>query len=369
MAKDYYDILGVAKNASTDDIKKAYRKLAHQFHPDKQNGGDESKFKEVNEAYQVLGNEQKRKQYDQFGQTFGSAGQQGAGGFSWQDFARANQQGDFGGFNGQSVDFDFGDLFGDLFGFGGGSRSRKRSQANKGADTTAEISISLLEAVTGTEKQFSLKHYIVCDRCHGNGAEPGTKITDCKTCGGAGEVQQVQQTVFGQFATRVVCPTCHGEGKQITEKCSRCRGEGRIRQESVITVKIPAGIADGEQIRLSGKGEAGKKGSASGDLYLAVHVLNDERFTRKGDDIVSVILISISDAVLGTTVDVETVEGPVSLKIPSGTEAGKVFILRNKGVPHLRSRGKGDHLVTVEIEIPKRLSRDEKRLFEQLREA
>lgn len=364
MAKDYYDILGVSKTASTDDIKKAYRKLAHQFHPDKQTGGDEAKFKEVNEAYQVLGNEAKRKQYDQFGQSFGANGQ-GAGGFSWQDFARANGQG---GFNGQSMDFDFGDLFGDLFGFGGGSRSRRRSQSSQGADTSAEMTITLLEAVTGTEKKFSLKHYVLCERCKGNGAEPGTKISDCKTCGGAGEVQQVQQTVFGQFATRAVCPTCHGDGKSIVQKCSECKGEGRTRQDSTITVKIPAGIADGEQIRLSGKGEAGKKGGAAGDLYLAIRVLTDDRFIRKGDNIHSRVVISIPEAVLGTNREVDTVEGPVTLKIPSGTESGKIFILRNKGIPHLRSRGKGDHLVTVEVEIPKRLSREQKRLFEQLQE-
>lgn len=364
MAKDYYDILGVSKSASADELKKAYRKLAHTYHPDKGDGGDEKKFKEINEAYQTLSNPQKRQQYDQFGSTFGQGQAGGPGGFNWQDFARANQAG---GFNSQNMEFDLGDLFGDMFGFGGGRRTR-RSGRQEGGDIEADVDVDFTDAVSGVEKQFSVEHHVVCQTCKGNGAEPGTRIETCSTCGGSGTVEQVQRTVLGNFATRGVCPTCGGEGKSIKEKCHTCRGDGRQMQQESIRVKIPAGVNTGGRIKLTGRGEAGYRGGAPGDLYLTIRIRPHQKFRRVDDNVLSEELISVSDAALGTSILVETVEGPVKLKIPSGTDSGKTFLLKHKGIPHLRSRGKGDHLVKILVEIPKKLTRDQKKLFEQLRE-
>lgn len=369
MAKDYYDILGVAKGASAEEIKKAYRTLAHKHHPDK-SGGDETKFKEINEAYQVLSNAQKRQQYDQYGQTFEQAQRQGGfggGGFSWEDFAR--QSG--GGFQGQNVNFDFGDLgdmFGDLFGFGGGSRTRRTQRARQGGDIQTEMSIDFREAVFGVEKLVDLYKLSTCGHCHGNGAEPGTKIETCPTCGGSGQVRQVQQTILGAFQSVGVCPTCHGEGKKASKKCTECGGSGRVKASEQIKVQIPAGISDGETIRLSGKGEAGTHGSSAGDLYITIRVKPDKEFTREKDDILSEVAVTFSQAALGTKVPVVTLDGEVTLHIPSGTQSGKVFKLKDKGVPHLRSRGRGDHLVTVTVVTPPHLSREQKKLLEELQQ-
>ncbi len=370
MAKDYYKILGVEKGASQDEIKKAYRKLAHQYHPDKP-GGDEAKFKEVNEAYQVLGNAQKRQQYDQFGQTFGQGGAPGGGfgGFSWEDFARASGgQGPFQGGQ-QNVEFDFGDLgdvFGDLFGFGRSSRARRGGRASRGGDIQAEMTVTFHEAVFGADKIIELYKLITCPHCSGNGAEPGTKIETCKTCGGRGQVEQVQRTILGAMRSARVCPDCRGEGKIPSQKCRQCRGEGRVKQNEKIKIKIPAGISDGETIRLSGKGEAGARGATAGDLFIGVRVTPDPQFKREEDNILSNIDISFSQAALGTKIPITTLEGEVSLKIPAGTQSGKVFRLKDKGVPHLRSRGRGDHLVTVNVVTPTGLSRQQKKLFEEL---
>lgn len=361
MAKDFYDILGVSRNASQDDIKKAYRKLAHQHHPDK-GGGDEAKFKEVNEAYQVLGNEEKRGKYDQFGSAYqNTAGGQGAAGFNWQDFAQSG-----GGFGSQNVEFDLGDLFGDMFGFSS-SRSRKSRGNESGRDMSVEMVIPFSDAVFGSKRDIEIDRLVTCNRCEGIGGEPGSETKTCSTCRGSGEVQQVQQSFLGQFATRTACPTCKGEGKIISDPCKKCHGQGREKSRSAIRVTIPAGISEGERVRLSGQGEAGVRGSEAGDLYITFRIQADSRFTRLGDNITSTHTISIADAVLGTTIEVETVDGLVKLKIPAGTESGKQFILRGKGVTHLRSRGRGDHLVRVEVTIPKKLSKQEKRLFEELR--
>ncbi len=372
MSKDYYNILGISKGASADEIKKAYRTLAHQHHPDK-SGGDEAKFKEINEAYQVLSNPQKRQQYDQYGQTFEQAQRQGgfgggAGGFSWDDFARA---GSTGGFQGQNVNFDFGDLgdvFGDLFGFGGGSRSKRAQRARQGGDIQTEMNIEFREAVFGVEKIVDLYKLSTCSHCHGNGAEPGTKIETCPTCGGSGQVRQVQQTILGAFQSVGVCPTCQGEGKKASKKCKECGGSGRVKATEKIKVEIPAGISDGETIRLSGKGEAGTHGSHAGDLYITMRVKADRDFKREGDNIISEISITFSQAALGTKVPVLTLDGEVMLHIPSGTQSGKVFKLGGKGVPHLRSRGRGDHLVTVTVVTPPHLSREQKKILEELQQ-
>ncbi|MDD4271376.1 MAG: molecular chaperone DnaJ [Patescibacteria group bacterium] len=356
MSKDYYNILGVNKNASADDIKKAFRKLAHEHHPDKKSG-DEAKFKEINEAYQVLSDSKKRSQYDQFGSAFqnGQAGgAQGSGGFG--DFS--------GGFNVNME--DLGDIFGglgDVFGFsGGGSRSRGQ---RRGSDIQVLLNISFSEAVFGVEKEINLKKTVKCSRCHGEGKEPGTEVITCKTCGGKGRVVRVQRTILGNMQVQMECDTCHGEGKIFKEKCSACRGAGLAQQIVNLKVKIPAGIDNNETIRLSGQGEAAAKGAPAGDLYLKIRVNSDKRFERDGFNIKSRAEISFSQAALGDKIEVATVDGLVDLKIPEGTQSGRVFILRGKGVPYLNGRGRGDHLVEVIVKTPTGLSRKQR---EQLKE-
>lgn len=373
MAKDFYEILGVSKSATQDEVKKAYRKLAHQYHPDKK-GGDEAKFKEINTAYQALGNPEKRKQYDQFGAAYSQPGAGGPGGgpggFSWEDFSRA--QGDGGPFGGGQyqqggVEFDLGDIFGDLFGFGrrggGGAGARTHGQ---GSDIQAEMTIDFKESAFGSDKIIELYKNITCTHCSGNGAEPGTKVETCKTCGGNGKVEQIQRTILGAFRTVGVCPECRGEGKQVSTKCKKCRGNGRVKNSETIKVKVPAGIADGETIRLTAKGEAGERGTPAGDLYITMRVKSDPNFKREDDDIVSSVDISFSQAALGDKISVLTLDGEVSLKIPAGTQSGKLFKLKEKGVMHLRSRGRGDHLVTVNVITPTSLSRKQKKLLEEL---
>ncbi len=370
MAKDFYNILGVPKDASEADIKKAFRKLAHEHHPDK-DGGDEEKFKEINEAYQTLSNKEKRQQYDQFGQTFDQARRQGGGpggfgGFSAEDFARGG--GPFGGFRTENANFDFGDLgdiFGDIFGMGG-SRGRARSEVRRGNDAEISVTVSLHEAAFGTDKVLTLEKEITCKRCGGSGADPGAKIVSCATCGGSGQVQNIQQTFFGALRQMGVCPECHGEGRKASKKCTVCHGEGRTTGQETISVKIPAGISDGESLRLSGKGAAGVRGAEAGDLFVRIKVPNDPNFRREGDDIYSDVSVGFSQAALGTKVHIETLDGEVILKIPHGTQSGKVFRLDGKGVTHLRKRGRGDHLVTVQVETPAQLSRREKDLLKEL---
>jgi len=368
MAKDYYNILGVSKNSSQDEIKKAFRKLAHEHHPDKQSGNAD-KFKEINEAYQTLGNEQKRQQYDQFGQSFGSggaAGGQGFGGFQ-QDFSRGGNP--FGqGFSSQNFNFgDFEDLeyvfggLGDLF--GGGRKGGKK--ASRGRDLEVELDLDFSEAVFGAQKVIDLQKDIACPVCQGSGAEPGSKIDNCLHCGGRGRVQRVQQTIFGNIATEAICPECQGEGKKIEKKCRHCHGEGVSKGSEKIKIDVPAGINDGQSLKLSGKGEAAAKGK-SGDLYLKIHVRPNKKFIRRGDDIFSEAHLSVRQAILGDKIEVETVDGPVALKIPEGTQSHTQFRLKEKGVPHLQGRSRGDHLVEVVVDIPKHLDRQQKKLLEDL---
>ena len=362
MSKDYYELLGVTKTASEEEIKKAFRKKAHQFHPDK-GGGDEAKFKEINEAYQVLGNKDKRAQYDRFGSAYSNnAGGQGAQGF-----------GGFEGFNGgQGFNINMDDLgdifggFGDIFGFGGGSSQRRRS--TRGADLELNITIPFMESVFGTEKEIKITKPVQCKTCKGSGAEPGTSTETCPICHGKGKVNKIQNTMFGQVQMQSVCSNCNGEGKIITHPCKTCHGTGLVKESVSLTIKIPAGISSGETMRLTGQGEAGEKGSQSGDLYIKVHVTPDPRFVRQSNDIISKATISFPDAALGAKIDVETVDGKVTLKIPEGTQSGKVFILKSKGVPHLRSKGRGDHLVEVIVKTPENLTRKQKQLLEELKQ-
>ncbi len=358
MSKDYYELLGVSKTATEEEIKKAFRKKAHQYHPDK-GGGDEAKFKEINEAYQVLGNKDKRSQYDRFGSSFNQAGGGSAqGGF-----------GGFEGFNGQGFNINMDDLgdmfggFGDIFGFGGG----KQRRSTRGSDLELNLSIPFMESVFGTEKEITLNKSVSCKTCSGSGAEPGTHPETCKTCQGKGKMHKLQNTMFGQVQMQVACPDCRGEGKIITKPCTVCNGSGINREHVSLTIKIPAGISSGETMRMTGQGEAGEKGSESGDLYIKVVVTPDPRFTRQGNDIVTRSTISFPDAALGTKVEIETVDGKVTLKIPEGTQSGKVFMLKAKGVPHLRGKGRGDHLVEVIVKTPTNLTKKQKQLLDELK--
>lgn len=354
MAKDYYKILGVPKNASAEEIKKAFRELAHKYHPDK-NGGNAEQFKEINEAYQVLGNQEKRQQYDQFGTTFEQA--QGQGGFSGFDGFR-----DFSGFaNG----FDMGDL-GDMFGFGdifGGGR--KKGRASRGRDIEVEMQLDFREAVFGTEKVLDLYKPGVCQNCGGSGADPKSKITTCSKCGGAGRVQTVQRTFLGNFQSVTVCDKCAGEGKVAEKKCEECRGTGVVREAKKLKIKIPAGIDNGETIKISGEGEAAERGGKSGDLFVMVGVKPDREFRRKKDDILSKVGVSFAQAALGDKIEVETLDGKIKLTVPVGTQSGQIFRLKDKGVPHLNGYGRGDHLVEMAVVTPTRLTKKQKELLEE----
>lgn len=351
MPADYYQILGVDRGASQDEIKKAFRKKAHEFHPDKQ-GGDAEKFKELNTAYQVLGNEEKRQQYDQFGAGFDQPG--AGGGQQWSDFA--------GGFGGQQFDFgDLGDLFGGAFGFGGGGQRPRKAQ-----DIQVAVEIDFSEAYHGVERQIELYKHVACDTCHGSGAEPGSQISDCPTCKGTGQVKRVQNTIFGSMQVASVCDTCHGTGQKITKPCHRCSGQGIRKDNEKISIKIPAGIDNGQTLKFAGKGEAGAHGLQSGDLYLVIRLKADKNFTRQQDDLLTEVSVPFTTLVLGGEVSVPTMEGSVRLKIPAATPSGKVFILRSKGFPRLSGRGKGDELITVNVIVPEKLSKKQKELLEEL---
>lgn len=363
MAEDYYNLLGISRAAGADEIKKAFRSKAHQYHPDK-SSGDAEQFKKINEAYQVLSDPTKRQQYDQFGQTFDQARRQGGGpagaGATGSPFGGFGQ----GGFSGNVDMGDLGDMFGDLFGFGGGGRSRAR--ATRGADIRAELLIPFRLAAFGGDEELQIRHHVTCSECSGSGAKSGTAPKQCATCGGRGQVQRVQQTFLGAVQSVGVCPTCEGEGTTIADPCKRCHGAGRIESSEKITVKIPAGIDDGQRIKLAGKGEAGRRGQSPGDLYLEISIAPDPHFTRQGSDVRGEAVISLTTAALGGTVKVETLDGGVTLKIPAGTTSGKVFQIKGKGIAQLRGRGRGNHLVTVTIDIPKTLSPKAKKLLKDL---
>lgn len=364
--RDYYEILGISKSASADEVKKAFRKLAIQYHPDKQ-GGDEAKFKEINEAYEVLSNTEKRQRYDQFGHAGvggnGSAG--GAGGFNgFQGFQ---------GFSGQGQSFDFGDLglgdiFGSFFGGGGGQRNRTR----RGQDVAVEIALNFEEAVFGVEKEISLNLNLECTHCKGNGAEPGHGLKDCPTCKGSGQINRVMNTMFGQIQQAVTCDTCKGRGKVPEMNCSVCGGKGVERRKQEIKLKVPAGIDDGATIRLSGKGEApsvSAGGGERGDLYVNVRVRPHKKFTREGTLILSNETVDIVTASLGGEVDVETLDGELTMKIPAGTQSGTDFKLSGHGVPPLRGNSRGDQIVTIHVETPTKLSKRQKELLEEFKHA
>lgn len=362
MARDLYEILGVSKSASDQEIKKAYRKLALQFHPDKNKGNKEAeaKFKEINQAYEVLSDKQKRSQYDQFGaagaQGFGGGGFGGAQGFNAQNF-------DFSQFNDMG---GFADIFETFFGQQTGRSRRKKRGPSEGEHIEFELNISFDEAVFGTEKELLVAKTANCDRCKGTGAEPGTKSITCPTCKGSGEIRTVRSTLFGQMATSQICSECYGEGHVHEKKCTLCQGSTRIRKNEKVRVKIPAGIDTGSTIRVSSKGEAGMYGGPSGDLYVHIKVAPSKKFVRNQYDIHTTVTIHLIQAVLGDEVEVETIHGNVKLKIPSGTQSGKVFKLKEYGVQKIKSEEKGDHYVKINVDIPAKLSRKEKELYTQL---
>lgn len=354
--RDYYEVLGVSKSASADEIKKAFRKAAVKYHPDKE-GGDEAKFKEVNEAYEVLKDQQKRQRYDQFGH----AGVGGDGGP-----AGGNPFEGFGGFNGQNVHFDFGDgglgdIFGQFFGGGGGQRQQG---PKRGRDVETSLSLTFEEAVFGVEKELSLTLDDECSHCHGTTVEPGHSMKTCPTCKGAGQQTRVMNTIFGQIQQAMPCDTCKGTGKVPEVVCSVCRGKGTERRKQTIKLKVPAGIDDGATIRLDGRGEA-IGGGSKGDLYVHIRVKAHKKFTREGDIILSEEHISMVDAALGTEIDVETVDGAVRMKIPAGTQSGTDFKLSHHGVPHLRNKdARGPHIVSIIVDTPTKLTKKQKELLE-----
>jgi len=357
MAKDLYSVLGLQKGASAEDIKKAYRKMSKEWHPDKHKGdkGAEDKFKEINEAYEVLSNEEKKRMYDQFGTTGGPGGAQGFGGFDFSQFNNGNMG-------------DIGDIFGSFFGeaMGGGRRARNQ---NKGADREIELTIELKDVLSGIQYPLELKMLISCDTCSGSGAEPGSQIVTCDTCGGTGQVTRVAQSFFGAIQQRGVCQICGGSGKVPKESCHTCKGEGRLQGKREVTVDIPAGVNDGQTLRFRGYGDAGRRGEAAGDLYVHVRVAQSDDFERDGDDIRSTVAIPVLTAILGGSIDVPTLHGTSTVQIPEGTQPGTVMRLKGKGVPELGSSRHGDHYVTVQVEIPKRISRSERKILEEWKQA
>lgn len=355
--RDYYEVLGVNKDASADEVKKAFRKAAVKHHPDKE-GGDETKFKEINEAYEVLKDQQKRQRYDQFGH----AGVGGSSGGS----AGGNPFEGFGGFNGQNVHFDFGDGgLGDIFGqfFGGGSSQRSQGP-RRGRDVETHVNLAFDEAVFGVERTIVLDMEDECSHCHGSTVEPGHDMKTCPTCQGSGQKTQVVNTIFGQIQQATVCPECKGSGKVPEKVCTVCHGKGTERRKQELTVKIPAGIDDGATIRLRERGEA-IGGGGRGDLYVNVRVKAHKHFTREGDIILSEEHVGMVDAALGTEIEVETVDGMVRMKIPAGTQSGTDFKLSNHGIPHLRSESRGPHIVTILVDTPTKLTKQQKELLSQ----
>jgi molecular chaperone DnaJ len=358
--RDFYEVLGVDKNAGKDEIKKAYRKQALKYHPDKNPGDKESedKFKEAAEAYEVLSDESKRQRYDQFGHA-GMGGAAGGGGFG-------------GGFsNMEDIFSTFGDIFGGHFGgfggFGGGRGGGRR--VSKGSNLRIKVQLDLQEVAKGVEKKIKVKKYISCNSCSGSGAASGSSYTTCQTCRGAGQVTRVTQTLLGQMQTSQTCPSCNGDGKSIQNKCTECYGEGMVKGEEVVSLKIPAGVAEGMQLSVSGKGNAARRGGVNGDLLVLIEEKADSELIRDENDLHYHLYLSFSDAALGAPVEIPTVDGKVKVKIEAGTQPGKVLRLRGKGIPDVNGYGRGDLLVNINIWVPKNLSKEEKKTLEKLQES
>lgn len=361
--RDYYEILGVSKSASDEDIKKAYRKKAIQFHPDK-NPGDkeaEEKFKEAAEAYEVLSNSEKRQRYDQYGHA-------GVGGAAGGGFGG-------GGFSMDDIFSQFGDIFGGHFGgggfggFGGFGGSRGGQHVNRGSNLRVRVKLNLAEIAKGAEKKIKVRKHVSCQHCNGTGADGGNAFTTCNTCRGTGTVTRISNTILGRMQTQSVCPDCQGEGKTITRKCSHCQGEGILQQEEIISINIPAGVAEGMQLSMSGKGNAARRGGVNGDLLIVVEEEKHPELIRDENDLIFNLLLSFPTAALGGTVEIPTIESRVKVKIEAGTQPGKILRLRGKGLPSVNGYGTGDLLVNISVYVPEALSRDEKKLIEKLEES
>lgn len=360
--RDYYEVLGVQKNANADEIKKAYRKAAIQYHPDK-NPGDkqaEEKFKEAAEAYDVLSNADKRARYDRFGHAGMSGAAGGGGGFEG-----------FGGFGGGGFSMeDIFSQFGDIFGghFGGSSRAGSSRAVNRGSDIRVTVKLSLAEIAEGTTKKLKINKTIACDKCGGTGAKDSSSYQTCATCNGSGYVTRVESTFFGRMQTQSVCPECGGTGKTIKDKCDKCDGEGTVKGSEIIEVRIPAGVGDGMALTVHGKGNAARHGGINGDLLVVIEEEHDPQLVRDGNDLIHNLNITVTTAILGGEVEVPTVDGKARIKIAPGTHAGKVLRLRGKGLPDVNGYGRGDILVVVDITIPDKLNSEERRLVEALAE-
>lgn len=364
--RDYYEVLGVDKNATDEELKKAYRKMAKKYHPDANPDNkveSEKKFKEVNEAYETLSDAQKRKMYDQFGpdgpQGFGGAGGPFGGGYSYTS-SGFDGFGDFG---------DLGDIFSSFFGggFGGKTSSRKSNGPRKGSDLNLNMEITFEEAFLGIEKDIAISKNETCDVCHGTGAKPGTTPVKCPECHGSGQVRQVQNTILGQVQTTRTCNTCHGTGEIIKEVCENCKGRGTIRKQPKIKVKIPAGIDDNQTVVLRGEGEPGQKGGPKGDLYITIKIKKHSIYTRKGNNVLCDIPITITQATLGAEIEIPMVDGSKEkYKIPEGTQTGTKFTIRNKGFKYINSSSEGDFIFAVQVQTPKRLTKDQRDLLVEL---
>ena len=352
MAKrDYYEVLGVAKDANDAEIKKAYRAMALKYHPDKNpgDGAAEEKFKEAAEAYDVLSNEEKRNRYDRFGHS-GVGGNSGFGG----------------GMSMEDIFSHFGDIFGGFGGFGGFSGGNQRRKVNRGSNLRIKLRLTLEEIAGGVEKKINVNKYIGCSECHGSGAKNGSARNTCPTCNGRGHVTRVTNTFLGQMQTTSTCPSCGGEGQTITDKCPACFGNGVVKGDELITLKIPAGVAEGMQLSVNGKGNAGARGGVPGDLIVLIEEIEHPDLKRDGNNLIYEHFISIPDAILGTTIEVPTIEGKARIKIEAGTHSGKILKLKGKGLPSLNSYGKGDMLVSINVWTPQELSREEKNMMQQL---
>lgn len=351
MKKDYYEILGITKKASEDDVKKAFRKLAQKYHPDKK-GGDEVKFKEASEAYSVLSDKKKRSEYDTYGKTFAGGGGGGQQGFQGSGF-------DFSGFQGNFQEFDLGDIFGEFFG-GGGAQG-----APRGRDISIDIELTFRESIFGTERKVLIAKIGKCDTCNGSGAQKDSAMATCKTCNGNGQIRESRNSFFGNFTTARTCATCHGKGQVPEKECKTCRGAGIARKQEEVHIVVPAGVSHGEMIRMPSRGESAAGGGA-GDLYVKLHVKSDPRITREGTNLLMSLPIKLSDALLGGQYQVQTLDGNISVDIPSGISHGELVRLQGKGVPHGRGT-RGDLLIRVDIQFPKKLSTEAKALIEKLR--
>jgi len=360
MSKNYYEVLGINKTANKEEVKKAFRKLAHKYHPDKKDG-DEQRFKEVNEAYGVLSNDKKRAEYDAYGRVFNEAG--GAGGGGAQDFGFDFSQFTQGfgnqGATGQGFEFDLGDIFGDIFG-------TRQTRARRGRDVSIDLELSFEDSVFGLERKVLLNKISVCEHCKGNGAEPGTKTKTCPTCNGKGKIHESRRSFIGSFNVVRNCETCHGGGKVPENPCKECKGGGILKKQQEISIKVPAGINDGEVIRMSGEGEA-ISGGATGDLYIKIHVKRHEKFRKEGHNLYMDLSVKLSDALLGSEYVIDTLDGKIKIKIPETVSHGEILRIREKGVPIDGSKRRGDLLIKISIQFPKKLSRSARRIVEDLK--